>query len=194
MTGIRSSSISVRKNQELLIRIWRNLLQRYDRAAMPTLVLAGRPDESAAPLIADLKRANFEDGKIVILANLSDAELSEAYKQCAFTVFPSLCEGWGLPVAESLISGKFCVASNRDSIPEVGSDFIDYFDPSDEADATRKIERAVFDTNYLAERTDRIRRNYVPSSWTDCMKSIMKTIGELRTHPCEPTPDFAHPS
>jgi glycosyltransferase involved in cell wall biosynthesis len=171
----------------MLIRIWRNLLQRHGHAGMPVLVLVGRPDESAARLMVDLKKANFEDGKIVVLANLSDAELSEAYQQCSFTVFPSLCEGWGLPVAETLASGKFCVASNRDSIPEVGSDFIDYFDPSDEADATGKIERAIFDASYLAERTDWIRRRYVPSSWTDCMERVMETIGELGPHPSKPT-------
>jgi glycosyltransferase involved in cell wall biosynthesis len=72
--------------------------------------------------------------------------------RACFTVFPSLCEGWGLPIAESLAHGKFFVASNRTSIPEVGGDLIDYFDPSDDDDALAKIERLLFEPGYLAAR------------------------------------------
>jgi glycosyltransferase involved in cell wall biosynthesis len=81
---------------------------------------------------------------------------------CLLTIFPSLAEGWGLPVAESLAHGKFCVASNRTSIPEVGGDLIDYFDPADEDQVVAKIERVLFEPGYLAAREARLRTEYRP--------------------------------
>ena len=59
----------------------------------------------------------------------SDATLYQLYERCLFTVFPSFYEGWGLPVGESLWFGKNCIASNASSIPEVGKEFVTYFDP-----------------------------------------------------------------
>ena len=50
------------------------------------------------------------------IQGVADAELAELYKASYFTVFPSFCEGWGLPVAESLFHGRYCIASNATSI------------------------------------------------------------------------------
>ena len=50
-------------------------------------------------------------------ARLPDAELAWLYANAAFTVFPSLMEGWGLPVGESLWFGKPCVASSGSAVP-----------------------------------------------------------------------------
>src|SRR5262249_57204973 len=109
---------------------------------------------------ADLKASGHLNGKIVLLHGLSDAEVQQAYRRCLFTVFPSFCEGWGLPVAESLAHGKFCVASNRTSIPEVGGGLVDYFDPANEEDALAKIERPLSDAGYQAAPEARIRAEY----------------------------------
>lgn len=110
--------------------------------------------------------------------DLSDSELRQAYRSCLFTVFPSLCEGWGLPIAESLIQGKFCVASNRTSIPEVGGDFVDYFDPSDEDEALAKIERLLFDPAYLVTREARLQDEYQPRTWADCMHALIDKLDQ----------------
>jgi glycosyltransferase involved in cell wall biosynthesis len=115
-------------------------------------------------------------GKIEHRPGLSDEELAEAYRGCLFTIFPSLCEGWGLPIAESLAHGKFCVASIRTSIPEVGGDLIDYFDPSDDDDAPAKIERLLFEPGYLAAREARLRAKYRPRTWADCARSLMRKL------------------
>ena len=104
-------------------------------------------------------------------------ELRQAYRSCLFTVFPSLCEGWGLPVAESLVQGKFCVASNCTSIPEVGGDLIDYFDPTDDDDALAKIERVLLDPVYLAAR----RRGCEPipaPNLADCVSALVGNLDQ----------------
>jgi glycosyltransferase involved in cell wall biosynthesis len=170
------STIEIRKNHRLLVKVWRQLLQRHGAAAVPALVFVGQIGWLVDDLLEELKDSEYLGGKIVLLAKLSDTELRQAYRSSLFTVFPSWCEGWGLPVAESLMHGKFCVASNRTSIPEVGGDLIDYFDPSDEADALAKIERLMLDPGYLSAREARLRAEYRPRSWADCVHAL---IGKL---------------
>jgi len=167
------STVEIRKNHGLLVRVWRRLLARHGADAIPVLVFAGQIGWMVDDLLADLAASGYLDGKIEHRPGLSDEELDEAYRSCLFTIFPSLCEGWGLPIAESLARGKFCVASNRTSIPEVGGDLIDYFDPADDDDALAKIERLLFEPGYVMEREARLRAEYRPRTWADCAHSLV---------------------
>jgi glycosyltransferase involved in cell wall biosynthesis len=171
------STIEIRKNHRLLVRVWRRLLEQHGADAVPVLIFAGQVGWMVDDLLADLAASDCLGGKILLMPGLSEAELREAYRSCLFTVFPSFCEGWGLPVAESLVHGKFCVASNRTSIPEVGGDLIDYFDPSDDDDAFAKIERLVLDPSYLAAREARLRAEYHPRTWDNCVQSLIGSLG-----------------
>ncbi|HWN49693.1 MAG TPA: glycosyltransferase family 1 protein [Xanthobacteraceae bacterium] len=170
------STIEIRKNHRLLVRVWRRLIERHGTDAVPILVFAGRIGWMVDDLLADLAASQYLDGKIEHMPDLSDEELGDAYSCCLFTVFPSFCEGWGLPIAESLARGKFCVASNRTSIPEVGGDLIDYFDPSNDDDALAKIERLLFEPGYLAAREARLRAEYRPRTWADCVHALMRKL------------------
>ncbi len=170
------STIEIRKNHRLLVRIWRRLLDRHGADAVPNLIFAGQVGWMVDDLLTDLAASDYLGGKIMLMPGLSEAELRQAYRSCLFTVFPSLCEGWGLPVAESLVHGKFCVASNRTSIPEVGGDLIDYFDPTNDDDALGKIERALFDSGYRAAREARLRAEYRPRAWADCVQALISKL------------------
>jgi glycosyltransferase involved in cell wall biosynthesis len=170
------STIEIRKNHRLLVRVWQRLLERHGADLVPTLIFAGQIGWLIDGLLQDLQASEYLNGKIMLTRRLSDAELQQAYRSCLFTVFPSLCEGWGLPIAESLAHGKFCVASNRTSIPEVGGNLVDYFDPSDEDDALAKIERPLIDPGYLAAREAQLRAEYRPRTWADCVHALIGTL------------------
>jgi glycosyltransferase involved in cell wall biosynthesis len=170
------SRIDLRKNHSLLTRIWQRLLRKYGSRAIPTLLFIGRDGSGTDSVLTELAASRFLDGKIVLVRGLSDEGLRDAYRGCLFTVFPSYCEGWGLPVAESLAHGKFCVVSNRTSLPEVGGDFVDYFDPDDEDDATAKIERVLFEPGYLQAREAMLRTDYRPRSWADCLNDLVAKL------------------
>jgi glycosyltransferase involved in cell wall biosynthesis len=167
------STIEIRKNHRLLVRIWRRLLERHGPQAVPSLIFAGQIGWLVDDLLADLVASGYLGGKVMLMPGLSDAELRQAYRSSLFTVFPSLCEGWGLPIAESLMHGKFCVASNRTSIPEVGGDLIDYFDPANEDDVLLKIERLLLDPGYLQAREARLKVEYRPRTWTECVHALV---------------------
>jgi glycosyltransferase involved in cell wall biosynthesis len=169
------STIEDRKNHELLLTVWGNLLAAHGPSKVPHLVLVGRVGYFAfdTGLRAKLLDKRFCQ-RIIAAGVVKDAELAEAYRRCLFTVFPSFYEGWGLPVEESLAHGKFCIASNSSSMPEVGEDWVDYFDPRDATDAQRVLERALFEPCYVEARERRIRAHYRPSSWRDCARQLIQ--------------------
>jgi glycosyltransferase involved in cell wall biosynthesis len=172
------STIELRKNHRLLVRVWQRLLERHGTNLVPNLVFAGKIGWLVDDLLDDLQVSDYLNGKIILLRGLSDAELQQAYRSCLFTVFPSLSEGWGLPIAESLAHGKFCVASNHTSIPEAGGNLVDYFDPSNEDDALAKIERPLIDPGYLAAREAQLRAEYRPRTWADCVHALIGTLDQ----------------
>lgn len=160
VAGVRTvlcvNSIGLRKNQIALLHAWRRLHGEFG-GALPTLVLAGDTIDPDA-VEEFLEQTANVDGKVALLGPVTDAELTRLYRECAFTVCPSLNEGWGLSVGESLWMGKPCLSSSLTSLPEVGGDYAVYFDPRDEADmlgALRKALRGEFAA--LPPPRDRLR-------------------------------------
>jgi glycosyltransferase involved in cell wall biosynthesis len=66
------------------------------------------------------------------LGHVSDAALAELYRRCALFCYPSLSEGFGLPVLEAMAAGAPVLTSNTSSLPEVGGDAAAYVDPLSE--------------------------------------------------------------
>lgn len=171
------STIEVRKNHQLLVNIWRKMIKIHGEDAVPTLVFVGKMGWEIEGLRNDLTQSRFLDGKIVVKSGLSDSQVSLLYQDCLFTVFPSHCEGWGLPVTESLAFGKYCIASNATSIPEAGGAFCDYFEPDDEDTAYELIQKAIFDFDHLDAKSTHIKDNYVPSMWSNAANQVLEAIG-----------------
>lgn len=82
---------------------------------------------------------------------LPDAELDGLYRAATCFVFPSLAEGFGLPVLDALVRGTPVACSNATSLPEVAGDAALYFDPQDPEAITAAIERLLVDDG-LRER------------------------------------------
>jgi glycosyltransferase involved in cell wall biosynthesis len=171
------STIEARKNHQLLFRVWRRLLDEMPADAVPTLVFAGKRGWLVADLMQQLDNVAWFDGKVVHVDNPSDAELVQLYRGCLFTLFPSLYEGWGLPVTESLALGKPCIISNVTSLPEAGGALARYFNPDDLADVVRVIREAISDRPGLAEWEARVRRDFRPVSWEESAHAILESIG-----------------
>lgn len=167
------STIEARKNHELLFRVWNRLLAEKPRKQVPTLVFAGRVGWLVSDLMQELYNCNWLDGKIQLVDNPTDAELELLYRGCLFTLFPSLYEGWGLPVTESLSFGKPCVISNRSSLPEAGSELARYFDPENANEAYETIRSTIEDVAGLAAWEGRIRQTFRPVPWKETASAIL---------------------
>jgi glycosyltransferase involved in cell wall biosynthesis len=69
--------------------------------------------------------------RAIALGFVSDAQLAELYRRCDLFCYPSLGEGFGLPVLEAMALGAPVLTSNLSSLPEVGAEAVEYADPFD---------------------------------------------------------------
>jgi len=111
----------------------------------PMLVLSGYPTAHEAEL-RDRVRALGLDDDVRFPAWLSAAELEGLWAIAGAFVFPSLYEGFGLPVLEAMARGVPVACSNASSLPEVAGDAALLFDPSDEGAISVAIRRLLNDS------------------------------------------------
>jgi glycosyltransferase involved in cell wall biosynthesis len=178
------STIEGRKNHRLAFNIWRKLLATYD-GETPVLVCVGRFGWRSEEFIRDVVATNNLSGKIIIKSDVSDEELDELYDKCMFTIYPSLYEGWGLPISESLGKGKLCVCSNTSSMPEAGREFALYIDPTNPAAAFETVKGLIDDRGRLASLNLRIRQEFVPKPWTEAAEEYLDVLSELSSQPAK---------
>jgi glycosyltransferase involved in cell wall biosynthesis len=168
-------TVEVRKNHVLLYHVWRRLIDQHgDR--VPPLILAGSPGWLVGDLLAQLQHDPLVREHVLHLPGLSNDQLHWLYQRCLFTLYPSRYEGWGLPVAEALACGKYCISSIAASLPEIAGDMIDYHDPLNLPDCLHLTERALFEEGFLHRREERILREYQPPSWRDCAASLLALL------------------
>ena len=160
------STIERRKNHQTLYRAYTRLIDA-GRTDLPLLVFVGMPGWGVNDLLSDFALDHRTKPYIRFLNHVSDSDLARLYRGAYFTVFPSLYEGWGLPVAESLAHGKFCLASGAASIPEVGGDLVEYLDPWDVPAWTERLDWYFTHPEAVAAREAAVRAGYAPVSWQE---------------------------
>ncbi len=106
------------------------------------LVLAGKPRLGEAAVETALVRLP-DRSRVVRLDLLSRADLTALYQNAEAFVFPSLYEGFGLPVLEAMMAGVPVITTRMASIPEVGGDHVRYFDEKSPEDLAAKIREVV---------------------------------------------------
>jgi glycosyltransferase involved in cell wall biosynthesis len=127
------STIEPRKGHRFLYRVWVRLLETGIPQAMRfKLVFVGRHEWMVDDLMHDLKSNPILGDTLQILSDVDDAQLATLYDGAAFCVFPSIYEGYGLPIVESFLRGKAVIASTGGAIPEVTGEFSPCLDPEDE--------------------------------------------------------------
>jgi glycosyltransferase involved in cell wall biosynthesis len=127
------------KNQELLIRAAGTLDPDV------TVVLAGH----AEPYEKRLRELALEldvNARVRFVGYVPDADLEGLWALAACAAFPTLGEGFGIPVIEALAHGVPVACSDLPVLREVGGDLPHYFNPRDASDAARAITAALADT------------------------------------------------
>lgn len=169
------SSLDLRKNHILLINVWRRLVQQRGERA-PQLLLVGRNmwrGEQIMELVAGEPQLAR---KVKFLQNVDDEELHWLYSNCKFTLYPSLYEGWGLPVAESLANGKVCLASSSTSTAEIAPDLTELLDPYDFKAWLEKVCHFIDNPAALTAREDEIRNNFSFVDWDESVSQIVSAV------------------
>ncbi len=117
---------------------------------------------------------------IQLLGYVSNATLEDLYRRARVFAFPSLDEGFGMPVLDAMARGVAVVASRRSAIPEVTGDAALLVDPEDVDELGSALARLAEDE---ALRTDLIRRGKqraAESPWEAAVERTWRVYAELR--------------
>lgn len=164
--------VTAYKNQLRLLQAWAQVIAAGQDAGL-RLVIVGKTSKAYRALDELLEADAALRERVLFLGDVSDAELDALYRGCRFTVFPSLIEGYGLPAAESISYGKFCLASHATSIPEAAGEHAGYFDPLNVDDIRSQLARFIQDEALLHEREALIRA--MPRiSWAEATADLLE--------------------
>ncbi|WP_133258742.1 glycosyltransferase family 4 protein [Novacetimonas cocois] len=171
------STIEIRKNHKLLISVWEKLREEMGDKA-PFLVLIGKWGWQIDEFHQYIEEKGYIDDWLFIFNGIPDVEMEYLYKHCMFTVYPSFAEGFGLPIGESLVYGKPCIASDTTSMPEVGGKFVRYIDPFDAEGAYPIIRKPIVDRQDLKQWEDEIKKDFRPKRWSDFCSEFYNAIAK----------------
>lgn len=121
-------TIEPRKNHVLLLQVWQRLAEKLG-SACPKLILIGRRGWENENVVDLLDRSVALREHVLECSNIPDGLLVKIVANARAALFPSLIEGFGLPVAEALAVGTPVICSDLPPFHEVAGDIPDYVDP-----------------------------------------------------------------
>jgi glycosyltransferase involved in cell wall biosynthesis len=162
-------TLEPRKNLVRLIRAYR----RVAATGVPhALVLAGPLGWRHDALMREI--ALFGPGDIVMTGALSEEEIDALYRAADAFVYPSLYEGFGLPVVEAMARGIPTVTSNTSSVPEVAGEATLGVNPRSVREIATAIERVLTDVDLAERLAERGRRRAERFTWDETARLTLQ--------------------
>lgn len=134
-------TVQPRKNYQLLIRAFARIAPDWPH----TLVIAGGKGWLFDDILAEVERHNLQ-GRVRFTGFVDDAHLPALYSDATLLLFPSLYEGFGLPLLEGMACGVPVVSSDASCLPEVVGDAGVLLSPHDVAAWSAAMHRLLLDT------------------------------------------------
>ena len=148
------------KNHEALLRAFRLYLED-NRNSNLKLVLTGAPGIRRDLILQICHSDRLLSDHVVCPGYLAEQQFSALLYSCRAIIFPSLFEGFGMPLLEGMAAGKPLLVSDATSLPELAGEAALYFDPNrppEIADAIARLEQDVdLRRSLAAKATDRLR-------------------------------------
>ncbi|MBT5378104.1 MAG: glycosyltransferase, partial [Opitutae bacterium] len=165
-------SIEGRKNQVSLLHAAEKLWNQGYKFRLTLLGLANQ--ETCGPAMEQLQILQDKKRTLEWLGPRTDEELRLQYATSSFTVYPSIAEGFGLPVLESLKNGKPCVCSSQGAIGEIsnGGGCLTVEKPTPEA--LSKAMKTLLTDSELHSTLCNNARNRTFRTWSDYASDILE--------------------
>lgn len=162
-------TLEPRKNLVRLVQAYRRVVSQ----GIPhTLVLAGPRGWRDEELLREI--AGDRRGNIVLTGALSPPDLDAVYRQAAVFVYPSLYEGFGLPVLEAMARGIPTICSNTSSFPEMVGDSALQVDPASVDAIASAIELVLADPELTRRLAIAGRERASQYSWEETARLTLK--------------------
>jgi glycosyltransferase involved in cell wall biosynthesis len=169
--ALYTGSLSPRKNIVGLLEAFARI-----RDALPhKLVLTGSKSWKDRSVYERMDKLNLRE-RIEQLGYVEEKDMPALYSMAGVYVYPSLYEGFGLPVLEAMQCGCPVVASNATSIPEVAGDAALLFDPRDVDAMAGAIRKVLTDARTREELVASGLRRAAMFSWCRCARTMLNVI------------------
>jgi len=133
------------------LEAWLHLRSQLGEAT-PHLVFCGRRGWKVDRFFELLGSHDWLKTRVHIVSDAKDSDIAYLHERSLCSIYPSLYEGWGLPVGEAAWFGRTCITSQESSLPEVCGILADYVDPRSPDDIAAKVRRVVADRERLQQR------------------------------------------
>ncbi len=142
------------------------------------LVLAGTPWGRAEEVYETAARSAYAED-ISFIGFVDGLDLPSLYSAADLFVFPSLYEGFGMPILEAMACGVATVCSNLSSMPEVAGDAALLFDPYDEDDISRTMEQILENDGLRVQFVQKGFERSLLYSWSSAAKKTLEVIYQV---------------
>ena len=166
-------TLEPRKN---LVRLVRSYRRTVVAAGLPhALVLAGPSGWGSDELLHELAAPG--GGRIIRTGAVSSDDLDALYRAADCFAYPSLYEGFGLPVVEAMSRGVPTLTSNVSSLPETAGDAALLVDPADEDAIAAALERILTDRDLSSDLRERGPRQAAGFTWAATARATLQAYG-----------------
>ena len=167
-------TLEPRKNIDQTIRAFAQLLKQQHISDL-NLVLVGTKGWDFDNIFSEIAKDKDVSKKIIITGYIDDEDLASVYSNAMMFVYPSMYEGFGLPILEAMKCGVPIVASNTSSIPEVVGDAGILVDPNNQIELASAI-LSVYENNTLREElTSKSLEQANSFSWSKCCEETVSS-------------------
>lgn len=167
-------TLEPRKNLKSLIAAYCAMPSRRDYQ----LVLVGMTGWIGSDFFRDLEQSGVMEN-ILVTGYVPSSELAPIYTGAELFVFPSLYEGFGLPVLEAMQCGCPVITSNSSSIPEVAGDAAVMLDPEDVKELASSMEQIIGDTSLKHAMSSKGLRRAGLFSWEKSARKLLETLSSI---------------
>lgn len=165
-----------RKNLERLLVAYGEFSRDRDKA--PRLVLVGEYESRFLDVEQRATELDIRDD-VIVLGFVDDDRLKSLYANALAFVFPSLYEGFGLPVLEAMTAGTPVVAADAASVPEVAGDAVEYVNPNSVESIATGLSRVLDDDH---RREELVAAGFDRVETFDWKRTAIKTAMVYREH------------
>lgn len=174
--------LEIRKNAEGLLRAYARL--RKDHADAPQLVISGKvfpPGNRLATDVWGIVRELGLEESVTVLGFVPEEDLPALYRGASIFVYPSLYEGFGLPILEAFASGTSVIAGRAGSVPEIAGDAALLVDPTRTDEIASGMARLHGDPALRAELAEKGKRRAEDFSWNSFLETTTRVIRDDRS-------------
>lgn len=161
-----------KKNLERIVQAFKNFAETHPEFK---LVLAGKRGVGFERILKTVNECQIMN-KVIMPGYITEVEKAALYKYCKAFVFPSLYEGFGLPLLEAFYYKKPVITSHGSSLKEVGGDACYYVDPFDSGDILAGMDKIINDHEIADELIKKGSERLKLFSWKTCSEKTLEIL------------------